>query len=178
MRCDGERMVPRSGRPRLYLENVSRDVAARYGEITERADDADVAILRLRAPYEEREKNLLERLFHCGDLDFKEPEKGRILAILRSVPTIVDIFLERPSVIPEIAAEAAALLGNFGANDAALLDVVFGRFAPTGRLPFELPSSMAAVANQKEDLPYDSPAPLFPFGYGLTYPAVTKPGSV
>jgi beta-glucosidase len=175
---NGAPMLPLSGRPRLYLESVSRDVAARYGEIAERVEDADVAILRLRAPYEQREKNLLERLFHSGDLDFKEPEKSRILAILRSVPTIVDIFLERPSVIPEIAAEAAGLVGNFGANDAALLDVVFGRFAPTGRLPFELPSSMAAVARQKEDLPYDSQAPLFPFGYGLTYPAVTKPDGV
>jgi beta-glucosidase len=166
----GDRPVlPLSGRPRLYVENVNRDVAARYGEIADRPDDADVAILRLRAPYEDRDKNLLERLFHSGDLDFKEPELGRILSLLRTVPTIVDIFLERPSVIPEIAAEAAGLLANFGANDAALLDIVFGRFAPTGKLPFELPSSMEAVRNQKEDLPYDSADPLFPFGFGLTY---------
>jgi beta-glucosidase len=164
-------VLPLSGRPRLYVENVDRDVAARYGEIADRPEDADIAILRLRAPYEERDKNLLERLFHSGDLDFKEPEKGRILSILRTVPTIVDIFLERPSVIPEIAAEAAGLLGNFGANDAALLDIVFGRFAPTGKLPFELPSSMDAVRKQKEDLPYDSENPLFPFGFGLTYGA-------
>ncbi len=73
------------------------------------------------------------------------------------------------AVIPEIAAESAALIANFGANDAAVLDVIFGRFAPTGKLPFELPSSMEAVRNQKEDVPYDSEHPLFPFGYGLTY---------
>ena len=30
-------------------------------------------------------------------------------------------------------------------------------------IPFE------AVRRQKEDLPYDSENPLFPFGYGLTY---------
>ena len=102
-------------------------------------------------------------------IDFKEPEKSRILSLLRTVPTIVDIFLERPAVIPEIAAEAIGLLANFGANDAALLDIVFGRFSPTGRLPFELPSSMEAVRNQKEDVPYDSENALFPFGFGLTY---------
>ena len=162
-------LLPLSGRPRLYVENLDRDVAAQYGDIADRPEDADIAILRLRAPYEDRDKNLLERLFHSGDLDFKEPEKGRILSVLRTVPTIVDIFLERPAVIPEIAAEAAGLLANFGANDAALLDVVFGRFAPTGKLPFELPSSMEAVRNQKEDLPYDSANPLFKFGFGLTY---------
>jgi hypothetical protein len=37
------------------------------------------------------------------------------------------------------------------------------------RLPFELTSSMEAVKKQKEDLPYDSENPTFPFGYGLTY---------
>jgi len=74
-------------------------------------------------------------------------------------------------VIPEIAAAAAGLIANFGASDAALLDVVFGRFAPTGRLPFELPSSMEAVRAQAPDLPGDSQSPLFRFGYGLTYSA-------
>jgi beta-glucosidase len=47
--------------------------------------------------------------------------------------------------------------------------VIFGRFSPSGRLPFELPSSMQAVRRQKEDVPYDSEDPLFPFGHGLTY---------
>ena len=72
-------------------------------------------------------------------------------------------------MVPEIAAEAIGLLADFRANDAALLDVVFGRFSPTGKLPFELPSSMEAVRNQKEDVPHDSENPLFPFGFGLTY---------
>jgi beta-glucosidase len=54
-------------------------------------------------------------------------------------------------------------------SDAALLDVVFGRFDPSGTLPFELPSSMEAVRAQKEDLPYDSLNPLFVFGHGLGY---------
>ena len=79
------------------------------------------------------------------------------------------IYLDRPAVIPEIAATGAGLLANFGANDAAVLDVIFGRFAPGGKLPFELPSSMEAVRRQKSDVPYDSGDPLFPFGFGLNY---------
>jgi beta-glucosidase len=30
-----------------------------------------------------------------------------------------------------------------------------------------MPSSMEALRNQKEDMPYDSKDPLFPFGSGL-----------
>jgi len=47
--------------------------------------------------------------------------------------------------------------------------VAFGRAKPMGRLPFEIPSSMEAVNAQYEDVPYDSQAPLYPFGFGLNY---------
>ena len=161
--------LPLAGRPRIYVENIDSAVAATYGEVVQTPGDADLAIMRLKAPYEQREGNFLERLFHAGDLDFKEPEKSRILALLAQVPTVVDIYLDRAAVIPEIAAGAAALLADFGASDAAVLDVIFGQSAPSGRLPFELPSSMDAVRRQKPDVPYDSANPLFPFGYGLTY---------
>ncbi len=161
--------LPLSGRPRIYVENIDPAVAATYGEVVQTPGDADLAILRLKAPFEQREGNFLERLFHAGDLDFKEPEKSRILGIVAQVPTIVDIYLDRAAVIPELAAGAAALLANFGASDAAVLDIIFGRSAPSGRLPFELPSSMDAVRRQKPDVPYDSANPLFLFGHGLTY---------
>lgn len=161
--------LPVQGSPRVYVESVSPSVASAYARVVEDIDGADLAILRLRAPYEPRTGGFLERLFHAGDLDFKGEEKERILAILARVPTIVVIHLERPAVIPEIAAQSVALLGEFGAADQAVLDVIFGRFPPTGKLPFELPSSMEAVRRQKEDAPYDSENPLFPFGHGLTY---------
>ncbi len=164
-------VLPVAGRPKLYLENVSAEQAGRYGEVVATPEEADLALIRIATPYEPRNGNFLEQFFHAGDLDFKSPEKERLLALLARVPTIVDIYLERGAVIPEIAAAAAGLIANFGASDAALLDVVFGRFAPTGRLPFELPSSMEAVRAQAPDLPGDSQSPLFRFGYGLTYSA-------
>ncbi len=107
--------------------------------------------------------------FHHGDLDFKEPVKSEILSLLEEVPTIVDIYLDRPAVIPEISAKSKALIANYGASDDALLDVIFGKAKPEGKLPFELPSSMEAVRNQKEDMPYDSKDPLYKFGFGLRY---------
>ena len=161
--------LPLGGRPKIYVENIDADVAAQYGEVVDQPSAADFAILRLRTPFEPRSKFFLENFFHQGGLDFKEPELSRILAIAEQAPTIVDIYLERAAVIPEIAIAASGLLANFGANDGSILDIIFGRFKPTATLPFELPSSMAAVRAQAPDLPHDSQDPLFPYGFGLTY---------
>ena len=86
-------------------------------------------------------------------------------------PTVIALHLDNPLVVPELANESAALLATFGVSDEALFDVLLGKFAPTGKLPFEMPSSMEAVRAQLEDLPHDSKAPLFEFGAGLTYPS-------
>jgi beta-glucosidase len=163
--------LPLQGRPRIYVEGISAEAASAYGEVVERVEDAQIAILRLETPYVNKPPELgwFANFFHDGDLDFKGEAKERILALLERIPTIVAIDLDRPAVIPEIAEKCAGLLASFGASDPAILDVVFGRFSPTGRLPFELPSSMEAVRKQKEDVPYDSENPVFPFGFGLSY---------
>jgi len=161
--------LPLRNRPRLYLEGIAPEVAARDAEVVASPAEADLAILRMGTPYQLRDGDFLERLFHAGDLDLKSPERERILGLLASVPTVVVIHLDRPAVIPEVADGCVALLGEFGASDEAVLDVLFGRFAPTGKLPFELPSSMEAVRAQHSDVPHDSDRPLFPYGHGLGY---------
>lgn len=162
-------VLPLQGRSRIYIENVDPDVASQYGDVVDTVEEADFAILRLKTPYEPRNNIFMEAFFHAGDLDFKEPELSRILTILKVVPTIVDIYLDRPAVIPEIADDCHGLVANFGASDTAVLDVIFGRFKPSAHLPFELPSSMDAVQKQKSDVPYDSENPLFEYGFGLSY---------
>jgi beta-glucosidase len=155
---------------KLYVKNVKREVAAQYATIVDKPEDADLAIIRIKTPwYPVDSKNMMARMFHHGDLDFKGAQKDSILMLLNTVPTIVDIYIDRPAVIPEISEKAKALVANYGASDAALLDVLFGKYKPEGKLPFELPSSMEAVKNQKEDLPYDSKDPLYKFGHGLKY---------
>ena len=109
----------------------------------------------------------IESLFHAGDLDFKEPELSTLLELARTVPTVLVLHLERPAVIPELVEACAAVVAVFGAADEAVLDVLFGRTKPEGRLPFELPSSMDAVRAQLPDVPGDSPDPLFRLGHGL-----------
>jgi beta-glucosidase len=167
LRNDGR--LPLQGRPRLYVDGLSAEAAARYGDVVGAPEGAEVAIAFRNAPYEPRTTGYIESRFHAGDLDFKGEELARLLDLAARVPTILVVHLERPTVMPELAAACAGLLGSFGAADEAILDVVFGRFAPTGKLPFELPSSMDAVRAQLEDVPYDSESPLFPFGFGLSY---------
>lgn len=155
---------------KIYVQNINPEIASRYAQVVEKPEQADLAIIRLNTPwYPVETKNPFALGFHHGDLDFKGKEKEDILKLLKKVPTIVDIYLDRPAVIPEIATQAKALVANYGASDEALLDVLFGKAKPEGKLPFELPSSMEAVQKQKEDVPYDSENPLFKFGFGLRY---------
>ncbi|HVM89989.1 MAG TPA: glycoside hydrolase family 3 N-terminal domain-containing protein [Puia sp.] len=160
----------KQGQLKIYVKNVDLKVAAQYGTVVDKPENADIAIIRLNTPFVPVETPIMmARMFHHGDLDFKEPLKDSILQILSKVPTIVDIYLDRPAVIPEISAKAKGLFADFGASDAAVLDVIFGKYKPGGHLPVELPSSMEAVRNQKEDVPYDSKDPLYKFGFGLSY---------
>jgi beta-glucosidase len=155
---------------KVYLRNIDPEKVSRFAVVVKRPEEADFAILRLKSPTQHlKGTGLIGRLFSSGDLDFKERELEGIMKILNSVPSVVDIYLDRPAVIPEIAAASKGLLANFGASDEALLDVLFGEINPSAKLPFEMPSSMEAVRNQKEDVPYDSENPLFPFGFGLSY---------
>lgn len=159
----------------IYIEDIDPEVASQYGQVVDHLEDADVAILRLKAPYEPPRtdlylgENIIETILHQGDLDYKVEELRRIRDVMQSKPTIISIYMERPAVIPEISAEAAGVIAEFGAEDDAVLDVVFGEFNPVGRLPFELPSSMRAVEAQFEDVPHDSEKPLYDFGFGLSY---------
>jgi beta-glucosidase len=165
-----DQVLPLRNQPKLFVKNIDPAVAGQYGRVVASPEEADLAILRLETPWVPVEtKNPFARGFHHGDLDFKGEAKAEILSLLESVPTIVVLYLDRPAVIPEIAAAAKALVCDYGAEDVAVLNVLFGKARPEGKLPFELPSSMDAVRRQKEDLPHDSENPLFPLGYGLTY---------
>ena len=77
---------------------------------------------------------MIGKLFSSGDLDFKEKEIDEILKILGKVPSVVDIYLDRPAVIPEISKMSKGLLADFGASDEALLDVVFGKIDPYSQI--------------------------------------------
>ena len=157
----------RKGR-RLYVEGISADVASRYGEVVDSPTAADVALLRLQAPYQPRPGGF-EARFHAGSLEFPAAERDHHADICATVPTIIDVYLDRPAVLTHLAGDAAALFGSYGSSDEAFLDVVFGDAQPEGSLPFDLPRSMAAVVASRSDVPFDTADPVFRFGYGLRY---------
>ncbi|MGS2644496.1 glycoside hydrolase family 3 N-terminal domain-containing protein [Streptosporangium sp. LJ11] len=161
--------LPLRAGARIYCEGLDGRTAAAYGEVVATPDDAEVALVRLAAPYEPR-PGAFESFFHAGSLAFPDAVIGRLRDLAGRVPIVVDVHLERPAVLSEIAEAAAALLGSFGACDEALLDVVFGRRVPRGRLPVELPRSMEAVRHSRSDVPGDTQDPVFPLGHGLEFP--------
>jgi beta-glucosidase len=150
----------------VYLDGVDPAVAAGYAKVVDDPAGADVAIVRRAAPYEPRGGGF-EAFFHAGRLEWTPDELAPVLELTATLPTIVDIQLDRPAVLTPLVSAAAALTGSFGSSDEALLDVLFGRSPATGTLPFELPSSMAEVEASREDVPGDTANPLFANGHGL-----------
>lgn len=165
----GEPVLPANPEAALYVEGIDADIAAGFGVVVDDPSSAGLAILRIGAPFEPRDALALENLFHAGSLAFDPETLAHLLEVAAAVPTVIAIDLDRPAVIPELAGAAAALIGAFGATDTVILDLIFGNSTPTGKLPFELPSSMDAVLAQLTDVPADSENPLFPLGFGLTY---------
>ncbi|KAF2170536.1 glycoside hydrolase family 3 protein [Zasmidium cellare ATCC 36951] len=158
---------------KVFVEGFNATYLSALPSLTllDEPSDADIALLRLQAPYEPRPGGF-EANYHAGSLEYNVTEKARQKAIFDAVPiSIVDIYLDRPAAIPELAEQATALLGSFGSSPEAFLDVVFGvdGAEPKGRLPFDLPRSLQAVEDSKEDVPFDTENPVFRFGDGLRY---------
>ena len=157
-------------RPKLYLYGAKPDVFEDAGySIAEKWEDADVVLARLNTPHETLHPNYFFGMQqHEGTLAFDD--QADLISFLRTasdsdIQIIVDVAMDRPAVLTNIVDFSDTLLANFGASDAALLNVLEGNVNPEGRLPFELPSSMDAVAAQDSGKPADSENPLFELGY-------------
>ena len=160
--------LPLSRGVKVYLHGVDPDVAGSYANVVSTPEEADFALVRIQAPFEQR-TTMFENFFHAGSLDFPQDQIDDILALTRTVPTIISVFLDRPAILAPFTQSAAAILGEFGASTHALLDVIFGAAIPQGKLPFDLPASMNAVREARTDVPFDTTNAHFPFGHGLTY---------
>jgi beta-glucosidase len=93
--------------------------------------------------------------------------------LINSKPTIVVINYTNPWVIDEIdKGKAKTILATFGTSSDALVDIISGKFNPTGKMPFSTPVSEKAAAENKSDVPGSMENPgyaLFKFGDGLSY---------
>lgn len=103
------------------------------------------------------------------------PSLEDIQAVMQSVgaeKTILSIDFRQPYVLDEASGllHAAGILATFGVGDAAVMDIIMGKFNPTGKMPYALAKTSAAVIKQDPDAPgYPEKDTLFPFGFGLNY---------
>ena len=171
------RALPLAAKTRIFVDGLDPSVAAKYGTVVDTPDDADVVLLFLNTVFNGNQPagtdstfdQMMASRFPDTNLAFSQEilAKASSYSDVSQLVTLVD--LNRPAVLTELKDMSGALLGTFGVSDEAMLDIVFGRHNPVGKLPFELPSSMAEVEAQLEDVPDDTANPLFPFGWGLGY---------
>ncbi|WP_067245234.1 glycoside hydrolase family 3 protein [Microbacterium resistens] len=162
-------ILPLSRGVSVYAEGVDAEVLGGFATVVATPEEADVAILRIKAPFEDRDRGGFSAMFHSGSLEFPAEEHARLTRIAETVPTVIDVYLDRPAVLGGLEESARAVLADYGASDQAVLAVLFGDRGPQGALPFDLPRSDAAVIASRSDVAFDTEDPTFRFGHGLRY---------
>ena len=149
-----------------------------HGNVVSDVKDADVIVSYVHTVFNGNQPsgidrlvdNVLSSIFPNQDLNFS-PEILEKLEEFSSIkPLIVIVDLNRPAILDSINQMSSALVGTFGVDESVIFETLFGESKPTGKLPFEIPSSMKEVNEQLEDVPDDTMNPTFKFGFGLTYP--------
>lgn len=137
--------------PNIYLMNDSKyDV-----EFVKTPGEADMAVLWIQPTgnslFGSTGGSISLSLSKCSvDVDY-------VNKISSKKPVVLVINYTNPWVINEIyndkTKNIVGVLATFGTTPDAVLDVVTGKFNPSGKMPFTTPVSDAAVENQKEDVP-------------------------
>jgi beta-glucosidase len=155
-----------TGPVRVYTEDFDVDALGPGFGPAASPEEADLAIVRLQAPFEPRSDLFLEAWFHQGPLDFPPGLVVRMQRIAAHCPLLLDVTCDRPAILTPLVEVATAITVSYGTGDGPYADAITGRVPPRGRLPFDLPRSMADVRAHPEDQPgFDDP--LFAFGHGL-----------
>ena len=91
---------------------------------------------------------------------------------------IVVVNTSNPFVLSEIEPLADAILITFTIQKQAILDVITGKYEPSGLLPFQMPANMKTVEEQAEDTPRDmvcykdADGNTYDFAYGLNWSGI------
>lgn len=145
-------------------------------QVVDSLEKADVALLWLRpSVYQRPEHDYAD----IGLGPLTGIDVAKVKGIEAAKPTVLVINFINPWVINEVEPGAAALVATFDVKAEALLDVVRGRFKPTGKLPLTIPADQAAVDRNAPDVPgyaeafdyaYTNRAKdRYVFGFGLSY---------
>jgi len=147
-------------------------------QVVDALDRADVALLWLRpSVYQRPEHDYADiALSPLTGIDV-----GRVKQIEVAKPTVLVINFINPWIINEVEPGAGAVLATFDVKAEALIDVIRGRFKPTGKLPLTIPADQAAVDRNAPDVPgyaetfdyayTNRVKDRYVFGFGLRYGA-------
>ena len=111
------------------------------------------------------------------------PDLNTILETKKAMngkPVLVAVTVSNPMVFGEFEKEVDAIVGEFGVQTEALLDIVSGKTEPSGLLPLQMPIDMTTVEKQFEDVPHDmipyrdSNGNVYDFGFGLNWKGTIK----
>ena len=143
---DGAAVLPLGPGLKVYAEGLPAEDAQRLGEIVEDPAAADVAVIRLSAPFDIRDDLFLEGFFHQGSLDYRPGLVARLRDIAAATPLVIVANLERPAILTPFVDFASAILTEVGASSAACVDVVTGAISPAAVSPSRYPAPPARSA--------------------------------
>ncbi|MDO1499448.1 glycoside hydrolase family 3 C-terminal domain-containing protein [Winogradskyella maritima] len=143
-------------------------------EFVDNSDDADVNILWLIP----KGKSLFQSdgsPLHVN-LSDNGIDVARVNKMTAQKPTVLVLNYTNPWAIDEIYTDDSkniqGVLATFGTTPEAILDIVTGKFNPSGKMPFTTPISDEEAQNQKSDVPGYMEGPsygLFHFDEGLSF---------
>lgn len=145
-------------------------------DIVNTLSEANAAIVWLRpSPYEFPDNSTVDiKLGTNTGIDV-----AKVKAIEAAVPTALVINMTNPWVIDEVEPAAASVVATYSIKAEALLDVLRGRFNPTGKLPITIPANQEAVEKNASDVPgyaekfdytyTNAVGDDYTFGFGLSY---------
>jgi beta-glucosidase len=170
-------VLPLKKETKIFVDSLDKQIGEEFGILVENPSDADVVIMYVHTVFNDNQEsginrlfdNFLSTLFPSGDLNFSDEIKTKIQNYSKQKELVVVVDLNRPAILKEIKELSSGLIGTFGVSDNIIFEGIFGEFNPSGKLPFEIPSSMESVLEQKEDLPDDSLNPTYQNGYGISY---------
>ena len=158
-----EKLLPVTGAKKIYAEvfagnNSATQTAALKAllvkdpsvMVVDTVDQADVALVWLRPTVYQRPQH------DYNDIALSTltgVDVAKVQTIEAAKPTVLVINLINPWIINSVEPAAAAVVATFDVKADALLDVVRGRFNPTGKLPLTIPADQAAVDNNAPDVP-------------------------
>jgi beta-glucosidase len=148
------------------LEGVKRAVSAKTKVSTERdakSPPSAALVVIGEPPYAETRGDRRDLALDPQDIEAVKSAKST------GAPVIVLLVTGRPLILEPVLdlVDALAVVWLPGTEGEGVADVLFGDAAPTAKLPHSWPKSMQDIPLNAGDA---SKTPLFPYGFGLTYP--------